>query len=34
MAALFTGVWLEMKGRKELKGSDIGFSFTCIFVSV
>jgi hypothetical protein len=29
MAALFTGVWLEMKGRKELKGSDIGFSDIC-----
>jgi hypothetical protein len=29
MAALFTGVWLKMKGRKEPTGSDIGFSDIC-----
>jgi len=34
MAALFTGEWLKMKGRKEPTGSDIGFSFIFIFVSV
>jgi hypothetical protein len=34
MAALFTGVWLKMKGRKEPAGSGIGYSFICFFVSV
>jgi hypothetical protein len=29
MAALFTGVWLKMKGRKEPTGSDIGYSDIC-----
>jgi hypothetical protein len=29
MAALFTGMWLEMKGRKEPAGSGIGFSDIC-----
>jgi hypothetical protein len=34
MAALFTGVWLKMKGRKEPTGSDIGYSDICFLFSL
>jgi hypothetical protein len=34
MAALFTGVGLELKGRKEPTGSDIGYSFICFCFSL